>query len=175
MAGAKKGPSGRLSRRDFLRLGWVGGLARGSEVLEQALGRGRRAPAPVRLGPLERLRAMPVGSVQAGPRGSRLYLVRLAEGLLALSARCPQDGHLVSWRPQEPSEDTLGPRGRFYCNADASIYDRRGLAVAGPSPRPLDAVPLMHRDGTLWADAAVAFQRAPDLVDTALFRLDGEV
>ncbi|MBI2857233.1 MAG: hypothetical protein HYX95_02835, partial [Chloroflexi bacterium] len=80
--------------------------------------------------------------------------------------------HPVSWRPQEPSEDTLGPRGRFYCTADASIYDRRGLAVAGPSPRPLDAGVVEARVGRLWADAGRPVQRDGDGTKGLVFPLD---
>jgi len=160
MSADEKNEFGQISRRDFLRLGWANGVVRGAEAVERALGQTKKkAEGPVRLGPVERFRSLPVGTVQPGPPGSRLYVVRIEKGLLALSTRCPGDGYPVARRPQDPSEDSLAPHGRFYCPADASIFDRHGRLRAGPAPRDLDIVTLRVNEGILWADPAALLVR----------------
>jgi cytochrome b6-f complex iron-sulfur subunit len=51
-------------------------------------------------------------------------------------------GCFVPWRPGDPSEDQPGKfqttTGRFNCPCHGSLYDRYGVRVFGPAPRPLD-------------------------------------
>jgi len=73
----------------------------------------------------------------------RLHLVCLrlkdgGTGFLALYRRCTHLGCSVPWVPDEPSEDSLAPLGRFHCPCHGSIYNRYGEVVSGPAPRPLD-------------------------------------
>ncbi len=49
--------------------------------------------------------------------------------MLALYWKCVHLGCTVPWNQ---------PSGEFQCPCHGSIYDRRGVRLAGPAPRPLD-------------------------------------
>jgi len=52
--------------------------------------------------------------------------------------KCPHLGCTVPWRPDDPSMDSIAPKGRFNCPCHGSIYDRYGQIITGPAPRPMD-------------------------------------
>jgi cytochrome b6-f complex iron-sulfur subunit len=69
---------------------------------------------------------------------AKCYLSRVPEGFVALWWKCPHLGCTVPWKPDDPSMDTLEPKGRFNCPCHGSIYDRYGKIIQGPAPRPMD-------------------------------------
>ena len=93
-------------------------------------------------------------------RDGKFYLVRVPEGLLALYQKCPHLGCVVPWRPDDPSEDPLAPRGRFNCPCHASIYDRYGVRIDGPAPRSLDLMKIELIAGQLVVDTGDVRQRS---------------
>ena len=141
---------GALSRRAFLTMAWR------REVAPDSPRPSRLQPATnlVLLGSIGTLRDLAVGEAVTSPRRADIYAVRTASGILALHSRCPNDGALVAWRADDPSEDELAPIGRFYCSRDASIFNRLGELVAGPADGPLPALVVTEIDGNIWADEA---------------------
>lgn len=126
------------TRRAFLWTTWLS-LA-GVAALEAVwivvdLLRPRATVAPdgdviVVAGPVERFKP---GSVTAFPTG-RFYLVRLDDGgFLAVSRTCTHLGCTVPW-----TDD----RQRFVCPCHGSAFDRYGVVVNPPAPRPLDLMEI---------------------------------
>ncbi|MBI4328745.1 MAG: ubiquinol-cytochrome c reductase iron-sulfur subunit [Chloroflexi bacterium] len=145
-----------LSRRDFLRLSWTGGVGR---LIDRATGASQKA-GRVSVGQVAELQRVPVGSIiDEYARSHGFYLARVPEGWLALSRTCTHQGCLVAWREDEPSEDSLESQGRFYCPVDASIYDRYGRNLRGPAPRPLDLLPIHVEGQEVWVDAKTLIRR----------------
>lgn len=111
------------------------------------------------------------GNVQDFPPGSvtyfpdyRFYIVCLplkggGKGLLALYRRCTHLGCVVPWLPEEPSEDSLAPLGRFHCPCHGSIYNRYGEVVSGPAPRPLDIFSVIIEGHEVVVDTAKITKR----------------
>jgi cytochrome b6-f complex iron-sulfur subunit len=87
------------------------------------------------------------------------YLSHVPEGFLALWWKCPHLGCTVQWHPEEPTEDTLAPMGRFHCPCHGSIYNRYGQIISGPAPRPMDLFQLSLVSGQLVADTSIVIQR----------------
>ncbi len=139
-----------LSRRAFLTMSW----RRDDPAVSTEPSRPATASSLVLLGNIQSLRDLAVGEVVVSPRRADIHAVRTTTGIFALRSRCPNDGALVAWREDEPSEDTLAPIGRFYCSRDASIFNRLGELVAGSADGPLPALVIAERDGSLWADEA---------------------
>jgi cytochrome b6-f complex iron-sulfur subunit len=71
----------------------------------------------------------------------RLALVDTADGPVAFSRRCTDLGCLVSWSK---------PRGQFVCPCHQGVFDRNGVNIAGPPPRPLDRYDVVKRGGQLY-------------------------
>lgn len=89
-----------------------------------------------------------------------MFVIRVPEGVLALSDRCTHLGCHVAWRADAASGDGLGARGRFDCPCHGAIYDRYGRVLSGPAPRPLDLVPLWLDGRALVADPRAVVRRA---------------
>jgi nitrite reductase/ring-hydroxylating ferredoxin subunit len=87
-----------------------------------------------------------IGSIDEFPAGSvtpdrvnRLYIVRENDGgFLALSLTCPHLGCSVLW-----NEDMQ----QFDCPCHSSAFDRRGIVLSSPAPRPLDYLPVIIDQG----------------------------
>jgi cytochrome b6-f complex iron-sulfur subunit len=92
-----------------------------------------------------------VGQVTKVTEG-KFYLSRVPEGFLALWQKCPHLGCTVPWRPDDKSEDSVEPTGRFNCPCHGSIYDRYGQIITGPAPRPMDMFPITIRDGRIFVE-----------------------
>lgn len=99
---------------------------------------------------------LPVGSVDDFEIGSitrvadgKFYLARVPEGFLALYQKCPHLGCVVPWEPTQQTEDNLAEQGRFNCPCHGSIYNRYGVNVAGPAPRPMDLMEITIENGTI--------------------------
>ena len=139
-----------LSRRAFLTMAW----RRDGAPAPSESSRPEPAANLILLGSIQALHDLAVGEAVTSPRRADIYAVRTATGILALHSRCPNDGALVAWRADDPSEDELAPIGRFYCSRDASIFNRLGELVAGPADGPLPALVVTEIDGNIWADEA---------------------
>ncbi len=142
-----RSPGNRTSRRQFLRntvlgsagiilLELTGGLlyffwpqktgAFGSKI---AILRGN-IPAP--------------GSAPLKVQDGRFLLINNDDGLLALYWKCPHLGCTIPWKEAE---------GRFICPCHGSNYDRHGVLIKGPAPRPMDLMPIeVDLNGNLIVD-----------------------
>ena len=63
----------------------------------------------------------------------KFWLINNADGALALYWKCPHLGCTVPWEESE---------GQFHCPCHQSIYDRHGVRIDGPAPRPMDLMAL---------------------------------
>jgi len=92
---------------------------------------------------LGKLGGFPADSVTSDP-ASGIYVVHAAEGLYALSATCTHLGCLTAWKPE---------LGIIACPCHGSKFNRRGIKVDGPAPRPLNWLKLwINDDGDLLVD-----------------------
>ncbi len=82
-------------------------------------------PSPIaNLGKPDRF---PPDSVTADPAAG-VYIVHASEGLYALSAICTHLGCFTAWKPE---------LGIIACPCHGSKFNRQGVKVDGPAPRPL--------------------------------------
>ena len=85
----------------------------------------------------------PADSVTLDPQEA-IYVVRSAEGFYALSAICTHLGCLTAWKPE---------LGIIACPCHGSKFDRNGVKIAGPAPRPLPWLRMwLNEDGDLMID-----------------------
>ena len=151
----KKKETNKLTRREFLKIGW-GGLLFG--LFGQSLtalfrylmprsepgGFGSRVIA----GRVDEFQPGTVNHVQKG----RFYISRLEDGgYLALWQKCTHLGCTVPWREDE---------GQFHCPCHSSIFTTVGEVVSGPAPRPLDIYPIEIVEGNLVVDTGQPMQRS---------------
>ena len=149
------------TRRQVLRTGWkVGGAA----LLGAAGYTAYEALSPLSTGAAGG--RIEVGSASNFSTGTatyfaegRFYVVNVGDQILALSQKCPHLGCVVPWRPDDPTEDSLEPKGRFNCPCHGSIYDRFGVIRAGPAPRPMDIMAVSIENGNLVVDTGKITQR----------------
>lgn len=73
--------------------------------------------------------------------GHKLLVLKTGEGVVAFSRRCTDLGCLVSWDKQKE---------QFICPCHQGIYDKTGLNIAGPPPRPLDRFEIVKRGEQLY-------------------------
>lgn len=90
------------------------------------------------------LSALPVGGLLAFPE-RKVYVVRSAEGVYALSMTCT---HLGCMTRHEAD------RGRIFCPCHGSQFDLRGVVTGGPAPRPLPRLLVTLKDGVLEVDTS---------------------
>lgn len=83
-------------------------------------------------------------------RQERLYINRLDEGFLAMSAICTHLRCIVPW----VEKDNL-----FECPCHAGVFSRVGEVVSGPPPRPLDLHGLTIVKGNLVVDLGKIVER----------------
>lgn len=137
---------GEMKRRDFLAglgFGGLGILAAQGAVIGGAYvyPRGKALTSG----------AFTVGTPDQFPEGvtyvdgKRVFIVRDAEGLRAVSAVCTHLGCTVNWAPEA---------GRYECPCHGSTFDgKTGAVNGGPAPRGLDFVSLvLLEDGALQVD-----------------------
>ncbi|MCC6628111.1 MAG: Rieske 2Fe-2S domain-containing protein [Chloroflexi bacterium] len=84
--------------------------------------------------------AMPaVGAAPLRHENGRFYVIHNAAaagapaGLMAFYWKCTHLGCTVPWAQAED---------KFHCPCHGSIFDRHGLVVGGPAPRPLDTMAI---------------------------------
>lgn len=84
-------------------------------------------------------------------RVNRLYIVRENDGgFLALSLICPHLGCSVMWNEEKQ---------QFDCPCHSSAFDRRGLVLNSPAPRPMDYLPVIIEEGKLKVDLGSVTRR----------------
>jgi len=151
----KKKETNKLTRREFLKIGW-GGLLFG--LFGQSLTALFRYLMPriepggfggrVIAGRVDEFQPGTVNHVQKG----RFYISRLEDGgYLALWQKCTHLGCTVPWREDE---------GQFHCPCHSSIFTTVGEVVSGPAPRPLDIYPIEIVEGNLVVDTGQPMQRS---------------
>lgn len=93
-----------------------------------------------------------VGSVTYKIDG-KFYLVRLAQGFIALFQTCPHLGCTVPWR-ETFTWDYEGKdiTGLFRCPCHGSTYLPNGQLIYGPAPRPLDYMTTRIDNGEVLVD-----------------------
>lgn len=95
----------------------------------------------VLIGPESRV---PIGEAMPMDLGNHKILVlKTDEGVTAFSRRCTDLGCLVSWNKE---------REQFVCPCHQGVFDKTGLNVAGPPPRPLDRFEILKRGGQLYVN-----------------------
>jgi cytochrome b6-f complex iron-sulfur subunit len=63
----------------------------------------------------------------------KFYLIADDDGVLALYWRCTHLGCTVPWSASDQ---------QFRCPCHGSVFDRHGVRISGPAPRPLDLMSL---------------------------------
>jgi cytochrome b6-f complex iron-sulfur subunit len=142
-----------LSRRTFISL-IISGAATGGCVLTTLVLRDFLKPIAPRgdtgtrlyAGRLIDFEIDTVTRVQA----ARGYVVRTEAGLLAMKQTCTHLGCAVQWNADAD---------RFQCHCHGSEFDRHGVVLDGPAPRPLDVLPISLADDEVWIDAAGPIER----------------
>lgn len=75
--------------------------------------------------------------------GHKIMVLRTNEGVVAFSRRCTDLGCLVSWNKE---------RDQFVCPCHQGVFDKTGLNIAGPPPRPLDRFEVVKRGKQLYVN-----------------------
>ncbi len=78
--------------------------------------------------------------------GHKILVLKTEEGVVAFSRRCTDLGCLVSWNKE---------REQFVCPCHQGVYDKTGLNIAGPPPRPLDRFEIVKRGEQLYINLQV--------------------
>lgn len=126
----------RYPRRKFVRNMLLGGV---SLVGLQSVGGALAYAWPLKTGAFGTRIPVPESSIPAidAPpfrhQAGKFYLMNTEEGLLALYWKCPHLGCVVPWAESE---------GQFHCPCHSSLYNRHGVVVGGPAPRPMDLMAI---------------------------------
>lgn len=144
----------KTNRRQFLGIAWAASLlALGGEALAMLF----RFVQPVNAGGFGgvvqagRVEEFTPGSVSLIKAG-RFFLYRLEDGsFLALWQRCTHLGCSVPWVEGEK---------QFHCPCHGSLYDKKGIILGGPAPRPLDLFPVTIKNGEVFVDTGKPIHRA---------------
>ncbi|MDF1561184.1 MAG: ubiquinol-cytochrome c reductase iron-sulfur subunit [Bacteroidales bacterium] len=148
--GGINSPRPEEGRRNFLRRAWkILGLVAVAELfifLVSLLKPSREAGSSE---PGATLRV--IGNIEDFPSGTmtpdrinKLYIIREKEGgFLALSIVCPHLGCSVLW------DET---KKQFDCPCHSSAFDRQGVVLSSPAPRPLDYFPVIIEEGKVKVD-----------------------
>ena len=75
--------------------------------------------------------------------GHKILVLKTEQGVAAFSRRCTDLGCLVSWSKE---------REQFLCPCHQGVYDKTGLNIAGPPPRPLDRFEIVKRGEQLYVN-----------------------
>lgn len=143
------------SRRDFFgRVGWAGfGLVSLTSLLaglRSAFPRVLFAPdTTFKAGPLD---SFVVGEVDEKFKSDhRVWIIREAEGIYALFAKCTHLGCTPRW---------LRAEDKFKCPCHGSGFYKSGINFEGPAPRPLERVRVsLAEDGQLVVDVGVKYRQ----------------
>ena len=91
-----------------------------------------------------------VGAAPIVNRDGKFWLINNEDGALALYWKCVHLGCTVPWEEEE---------GQFHCPCHASLYDRHGVVVGGPAPRPLDIMQIEVAEEGVVVDSGKITQR----------------
>jgi cytochrome b6-f complex iron-sulfur subunit len=84
-------------------------------------------------------------------RINKLFIVRESDGgFLALSLICPHLGCSVLWNETKK---------QFDCPCHSSAFDRNGVVLNSPAPRPLDYYPVLLEAGKVKVDVSQKAKR----------------
>lgn len=156
-------------RRSFLKRLWLAlGLVAAAELLWLIASLLKPSRETHKSRPASSLRE--IGNVDDFPSGSvtpdrvnRLYIVRENDGgFLALSLTCPHLGCSVLW-----NEKKL----QFDCPCHSSAFDRRGMVINSPAPRPLDYLPVIIEQGKVKVDLSRVTKRKKFEPDQVIYAL----
>jgi cytochrome b6-f complex iron-sulfur subunit len=81
----------------------------------------------------------------------RFYLLQNEDGLMAFYWKCTHLGCTVPW-------DESGKQ--FNCPCHGSLFDRRGLVIGGPAPRPMDLMEIKIQGDNIIVNTGKIIQRA---------------
>ena len=84
---------------------------------------------------------------------ARIWVVRNAEGVFVIYARCTHLGCTPDWKEAE---------NKFKCPCHGSGYDSEGINFEGPAPRPMDRAHVeLDPSGEIVVDTAHLYKRDP--------------
>jgi cytochrome b6-f complex iron-sulfur subunit len=93
-------------------------------------------------------------------QAGKFYIINNDDGALALYWKCVHLGCTVPWNKGE---------GDFHCPCHGSVYDRHGVRIAGPAPRPLDLMEMSQdSDGNLVVNTGKIITRSEYKPDQSL-------
>jgi cytochrome b6-f complex iron-sulfur subunit len=119
------------TRREILRRAVLGVAGLSLVGFAAGCGPGEADEPSAQLVTVPRADVPPVDGEPYRSETGAFYLVHNQDGVLAFSWRCTHQGCEVPWKEDEQ---------RFHCPCHGSVYDRNGVRVDGPAPRPLDLV-----------------------------------
>ena len=79
--------------------------------------------------------------------GHKILVLKTQDGVAAFSRRCTDLGCLVSWNKE---------REQFVCPCHQGTFDKNGVNIAGPPPRPLDRFQIVKRGEQLYVNITSA-------------------
>lgn len=80
----------------------------------------------------------------------RIWVVRDAENIFVIYARCTHLGCTPDWKPSE---------NKFKCPCHGSGYDSAGINFEGPAPRPMDRAKVeLDAEGQIVVDTSVLYE-----------------
>lgn len=129
-------PSRRFTRRTFLRNALAGSAGVTALVAGGSL---LGFTEPNKTGAFGKEIALPptaIPPVDGAPYkhiAGKFWLINNEDGALALYWKCPHLGCTVPWEQSE---------NQFNCPCHQSQYDRHGVLISGPAPRPMDLMAL---------------------------------
>jgi cytochrome b6-f complex iron-sulfur subunit len=126
----------RFSRRTFLRnalLGGVGVVAAGGAVAVAEFGWNNRTGVFGKQVVIPLQQVPPLGAAPFKHNDGKFWLINNEDGLLALYWKCPHLGCTVPWE---------AGANEFHCPCHRSVYDRHGVLISGPAPRPMDLMAI---------------------------------
>jgi cytochrome b6-f complex iron-sulfur subunit len=140
--------SRRVTRRSFLRNAVLGSVG---VVALQAVGGFVYFFWPNRTGAFGGDIAVPAnvvppaGGAPFRNQAGRFYIINNdPDGALAIYWKCPHLGCTVPWNTASDE---------FHCPCHGSVFDRFGVLIQGPAPRPMDLMPItVQPDGTIIVD-----------------------
>lgn len=97
----------------------------------------------------------PLGEVsERWKKEHRVWIIRLSEGIVAISAKCTHLGCTPNWSPQED---------KFKCPCHGSGFYKDGINFEGPAPRPLERFRIvLAQDGQILIDKNKIFRQDKD-------------
>lgn len=83
----------------------------------------------------------------------RIWVVRNAEGIFVIFAKCTHLGCTPDWVESE---------NKFKCPCHGSGYDQEGINFEGPAPRPMDRASVqLDAQGQIVVDTSILYQCPP--------------